>query len=102
MGQIPGSMHDALNAEGAAVPVEEQMAIKWPSDLDAADQGKFWSSKVAANAKAWLFSDGLDGLLHGKEIPLGDIKVGILKIPAVLLCQVLLSSVSDGDFETHA
>jgi hypothetical protein len=42
------------------------MAIKWPSDLDAADQGKFWSSKVAANVEAWLFSDGLDGLVHSK------------------------------------
>ena len=35
--QISGSMHDALDAEDVAVPVEEQMAVERFPDLDAAD-----------------------------------------------------------------
>lgn len=35
--QTSGSVHDALNAEDVAVPVEEQMEVERFPDLDATD-----------------------------------------------------------------
>ena len=42
-------MHDTLNAEGASVPIEEQMAVEGTPDLDATDAGELRCGKVAAN-----------------------------------------------------
>lgn len=95
-------MHDALNAQSVAIPVKEQMAVKGPSNLDAADAGKFWRGEMAADAEVWLPGDALDRFMHGQQLALGDIEVGILQIPAVLQGHVLLRRTGDGDFKAHA
>jgi hypothetical protein len=95
-------MHDTLNAQVAAIPIEKQMAVKWPSDLDAADAGKFWGGEVAANAKVRLPCDTLNRFMYGQQLTPGDSEVGIFQIPAVLQSHVLLRPFGDEDFKAHA
>ncbi|MEQ1751928.1 MAG: hypothetical protein ABL974_21075 [Prosthecobacter sp.] len=95
-------MHDALDAEGAAVPVEEQMTVEGFPNLDAANAGEFWGGEVAANAEVGLLGDALDRFMDSEQITLGNIEIGIFQILAVLQSHVLLSPPGDEDPETHA
>jgi len=100
--QIPGAMDDALDTEGAAIPVEQQMTVKRLADLDAANVGKLRCGEVARPAQVWFSCHGKDRFMHGDQISLSGFFVRIFQIPAVLQGHVLLGPGGDGDGQAHA
>ena len=78
------------------------MPVKRLTDLDAADVGKLGRGEMARPAQIRLSGDGLNRLMNSKQLALGDIKVRILQMPAVLQSHVQLGAAGDGDFQAHA
>lgn len=95
-------MHDSLNPKRDAVPVEQEMAVKRSSDLNAANVRKFGCHEVARPAQVGLSSHLLNRFMHGQQVMLCGLLICILEVPAVLQGHVLLGPRGDGDSQAHA
>lgn len=63
---------------------------------------EFPSLKAAAGAEVWPLRDPQNRLVHGKEVAVCDIKVGIVEIPAILKGHILLRPQGAGYLQAHA
>ena len=100
--KIPRPVHDALDAKGVACHVEEQVTVEWPFHLDTLDVGEFRSPEATTTTQARPFGDAFDRFMHGQQVTLGYVRIGVFQIPPILQGDVLFRPQGDGYFQAHA